>query len=72
MPSRGLTLVAVVRSSPARASSPRRRRRAQSRRKPAALRGLDPGAFVVQKQRVPIEIVLIGFPGKSVKKQPTS
>ena len=68
MPSRGLTLAAVAAIVLGAGLTPHAQPQ-DAARKPSfgALRGLEPGAFVVHKQTVPVEIVLIGFDHQGVK-----
>ena len=67
MPSRGLTLAAVAALVIAAGLTPQAQTADSSAARFGSFFGLEPGQFVVQKQRVPIEIVLIGFGGKGVK-----
>ncbi len=68
MPARGFTLFGAAALVVAAGLSPHAQSTA-ARAPIARLYGLQPGEFVVQKQRVPVEIVLIGFDRKQVKAQ---
>jgi hypothetical protein len=68
MPSRGLFLLAVTAVLLGGSLTPYAQSQDAARGRPrGSLRGLEPGEFVVQKQKVPIEIVLIGFGSDAVK-----
>jgi hypothetical protein len=68
MPSRGLTLVTVAAVVLGAGLAPNAQSPDARRGRPfGSFFGLEPGEFVVQKQKVPIEIVLIGFGNKPVK-----
>jgi len=73
MPARGLTLfgaaalVVAVSLSPHAQSTAATAATAARASLARSLHGLEPGEFVVQEQRVPIEIVLIGFGNQQVK-----
>lgn len=67
MPSRGLTLAAVAALVIGTGITPHAQPRNDARARLGSFYGLEPGAFVVHKQKVPVEIVLIGFGNKGVK-----
>jgi hypothetical protein len=67
MPSRGLTLAAVAAIVIGAGLTPQAHPQHDARPRFGSFHGLEPGEFVVHKQQVPIEIVLIGFGNKSVK-----
>src|SRR5687767_1309115 len=68
MPSRGLTLVAAAAVIIAAGLTPRAQSQdAEGVRRFDSFAGLEPGEFVVQKQKIPIEIVLVGFGQQAVE-----
>jgi hypothetical protein len=68
MPSRGLMLIAVAAMVLGAGLTPHAQLQTSSGgRHFGSFHGLEPGEFVVQKQKVPVEIVLIGFGSKPVK-----
>jgi hypothetical protein len=67
MPSRGLTVLTALAIVAGAGLTPRAQTASAVPAAKISLRGLKPGTFEVQKQRVPIEIVLIGFSPQQVR-----
>lgn len=69
MPSRGPIVVLAAALVLAAGLTPHAQSQNGSRARFGPFNGLEPGEFVVHKQRVPLEIVLVGFGNKPVKNE---
>jgi hypothetical protein len=67
MPSRGLIVIIVAALVLGAGLTPHAQSANSSRPRASSFFGLEPGEFVVHQQKVPLEIVLIGFGNKGVK-----